>query len=220
MEHKWNKVEDDFKVKSSDWFKGPPEVPQSEDDLIAEQIKSVPDHHSAGLILDLAATGDYRVSYMSTSGGGSAVGEIVDLLHANSYTNIFAAGNAGASGSTSYQIQTSDSTASGTFTDPTSGLARIPQFLCSGGVFVANSGLWVSGNQSLSAPVNNAPLFCSGGVQFAAFLRPDLAGRYARIVVLSGAYTAAVTAGFISQKKTTGSGGGFSFSPQTGVVNV
>ncbi len=220
MEHKWNKVEEDFKVKSSDWFKGPPEAPKSEDDLIAEQIRSVPDHHSAGLILDLAAQGDYRLSLTSVSGAGAAVGEIVDLLHANTYTNVWAVGQLGASGSTSYQIQTSDSTVSGTFTDPTSGLARYPQFLVSGGIFVVNSGLWVSGNQSLSAPVNNAPMFCSGGIQFAALLRPDGAGRYARIFMLSGAFPNPVAAGFIAHKKTTGSGGGFSFSPQTGSVNV
>jgi hypothetical protein len=218
VEIKFNKVEEGFFPKPSDWFKGPP-APRTDDDLIAEQIRSVPEHRSANLVVDLAATTDYRPSLILGSGGGSAVGEIVDLLNANTYTNVFATLGAG-SGSVSLAIQTSDSTTSGTFTDPTSGLARIPQFLCSGGVFVVNSGLWVSGNRSLSAPVNNAPLACSGAVQFAAFLRPDLAGRYARMVVLSGATLGALNTGFIGNKKTTGSGGGFTFSPQTGTVNV
>ena len=173
---------------------------------------------SANLIVDIGATADYRTSVMIGSGASFTVGEIVDLLHANTFCNLFVAGGVGGgSGLIEARVQTSDALTSGSFTDPTSGLAQLPTSFISGGVFIANSGLWASGNTSLTAPVNNAPLFCSGGIQFAAFQRPQ---RYARVITNSGVYPGAITAGFVSQKKTTGSGGGFSYSPSSGVVSV
>lgn len=150
------------------------------------------------------------------SGSNLVVGEIVDLLQANTYCNVFVAGGAG-SGAIDVWIQTADATTSGSFTDPTSGLAQLPVNIVSGGRLIANSGLWVSGNYSLTAPVNNAPLFCSGGIFFGAFQRPH---QYARLIWNSGPYPNAAIAGFISQKKVTGSGAGFSFSPGSGTVNV
>jgi hypothetical protein len=171
---------------------------------------------SASFVVDLAATTDYQHSVSVGSGSDLTVGRVVDLLGANSYCNVFVAGHAG-SGVVELRIQTSDAVTSGSFTDPTSGLAALPGWLASGGVFFANSGLHVSGYSSLTAPVNNAPLFCSGGVQFAAFQRPH---RYARLILNSGAFPNWLTAGFISQKKTVGSGGGFTYSPTSGVVNV
>ena len=152
------------------------------------------------------------------SGDAVVVGGIVDLLGANTFCNVWAAGRG--SGPAQFLIQTSDSTTSGSFTDPTSGLAQMPVNVTSGGVFTVNSGLAVSGWSSPAAPVNNAPMFCSGGIQWGAFQRPQ---RYARLVLLSGiAMTNLLpTGGFLSNKKVTGSGGGFTQSPLTPtVVNV
>ena len=171
---------------------------------------------SANLVVDLNPTVDTRPSVVVGSGSNLIVGEIVDLLHANTFCNVFCAGAAG-SGLIELRVQTSDSVLSGTFTDPTSGLAQIPQGFASGGVVFCNSGLYASGNSSPYAPVNNAPLFCSGGQQFAAFQRPH---RYARLITNSGPFPNFFAAGFISQKKTIGSGFGYTFSPSSGTVNV
>ncbi len=171
---------------------------------------------SANLVVDLANTCDYRASVTVGSGSNLIVGQIVDLLQADTYTNVFVAGGIG-SGAIEVRIQTSDATTSGSFTDPTSGIANFPVNVVSGGIVFANSGLWVSGNYSVTAPVVSAPVFCSGGIQFAAFQRPH---QYARLIFNSGPFLNAVTAGFIGNKRTTGSGGGFSYSPTSGVVNV
>lgn len=173
---------------------------------------------SANLVVDLQATVDRRVSVAVGSGSDLTVGQIVDLMHANTFTNLFCAGAAG-SGVIEVRVQTSDLTTSGSFTDPTSGIPfdALPSKCASGGVFFFNSGLAVSGSMSLSSPVSNAPVFCSGGIDFGAFLRP---GRYARLITNSGPFPNNFTAGFIVQKKTIGSGGGFSYSPGSGTVNV
>lgn len=173
---------------------------------------------SASYFVDLFQTTQYRTSLMVGSGSNFTVGEIIDLLNANTYTNVFVTGGvAGGSGAIEIRVQTSDSTTSGSFTDPTSGLAAFGVNMVSGGIIWANSGLWNSGAVSPCAPVNNAPMFCSGGVFGGAFQRP---GRYARLVLNSGAYPGAITAGFFSQSKITGSGPGFSYSPTSGTVNV
>ncbi|MDO8673658.1 MAG: hypothetical protein Q7O66_19790 [Dehalococcoidia bacterium] len=173
---------------------------------------------SANLVVDLGATCDYRTSIVVGSGANLVVGQIIDLAHADTYCNVWVAGGVG-SGVIEMRIQTSDGVTSGSFTDPTSGRAsnQLPAFLASGGVMFANSGLAVSGSQSLSAPVNTAPLFCSGGIQFGAFIRPH---RYARLISNSSVFPDAIQAGFISNKRTTGSGGGFTYAPGSGTVNV
>lgn len=130
---------------------------------------------------------------------------------------------------------------SGMFTDPTSGLAQLPSWCSSGGVFWVNSGLYAlpGGNNvsgvSITAgyptatlpfgpnPVQAAmggqtllmsgswPKMGSGGIAFGAFQRPN---QYVRMVLLSGAtQTAWLAAGFISNKMTTGSGGGATWQP-------
>jgi hypothetical protein len=172
---------------------------------------------SANLVVDLRNTTDYRVSTFQGSGANLIVGEVVDLLHANTYTNVFVVGGAG-SGSVEVRIQTADATTSGSFTDPTSGLVlgQFPVGIVSGGILVANSGIWSSGNYSVSSPASGV-LFQSGGVIFGAFQRPH---RYARLIQVSSVFPAPVFAGFIAQKRTTGSGAGFSFSPGSGTVNV
>lgn len=173
----------------------------------------------AGLVVDLGATVDVRQSIAVGSGANFVVGEIVDLRNADTFCNIYVAGQFG-SGQIEVRVQTSPSTASGSFQDPTSGLVGtggLPTSFVSGGVFFANSGLFASGNSSPCAPVNNAPIFCSGGMMFAAFQRDY---GYARLILNSGVFPNAITAGFISQKRTVGSGAGFSFAPSSGTVNV
>lgn len=174
---------------------------------------------SANLAVDLGATTDYRVSVSVGSGSNLIIGAPIDLLYADTYCNLFVAGNgvAGGSGAIDAWIQTAPTTASGDFTDPTSGLAAFPSFISSGGRFICNSGLWTSGISSLTSVVNNVPLFASGGIQFGAFQRPQ---RYARIILNSGPYPGPITAGFISQKRVTSSGGGFTLLPGSGVVAV
>ncbi len=186
------------------------------DQEVMDAIKEIPPHYSANLVVDIGSTCDFQPSIAVGSGSNLVIGGIVDLLHADTYCNIYVAGAAG-SGIIEVRVQTSDSLTSGSFTDPTSGFTQLPTSFVSGGVFFANSGLWSSGNQSLSAPVDSAPLFCSGGIQFAAFQKPQ---RYARLVANSGPFPNFFSAGFVSQKRTTGSGGGFTFSPGSGTVSV
>ena len=173
---------------------------------------------SANLIVDLNGTVDARASLVIGSGSNFVVGEIVDLLHADTFTNVWVAGGvAGGSGVIEVRVQTSDALTSGTFTDPTSGLSQLPTNFVSGGVLFVNSGLWASGNTSISSPAASGPSFGSGGIAFGAFQRP---GRYVRLINNSGGWAGALTAGVLAQKKTTGSGGGFSFAPSSGVVEV
>lgn len=178
---------------------------------------------SANLVVDIGSTCDYRSSVTpaaaASPASGVIVGQIVDLLHANTYCNLWVTGGPG-SGVIPVAVQTSDGLTSGSFTDPTSGLpsTAFPGFVRSGGILHANSGLHASGNYSLSSPASGAPLFCSGGIQFGAFQRPH---RYARLIALSGLTTTVILgAGFVSQKKTTSSGGGFTYNPGSGTVNV
>jgi hypothetical protein len=200
-------------LNRGDWVL--PEIPDQE---VFEAVRSVPKHFSANLVVDLGHTTDYQASLNLGSGASFTVGNIVDLANADTFCNVWVAGGPG-SGVIELRVQCSDTLASGNFTDPTSGLAAFPTDFVSGGVFFANSGLWASGNTSLSAPVVASPLFCSGSIQFAAFQRT---GQYARLVTNSGVFPNNFTAGFVSQKRTTGSGGGFSWSPANSgqVVNV
>lgn len=171
---------------------------------------------SANLVVDLFSTTDCDTSISLGSGASFTVGEIVDLLGANTYCNVFCTAGAG-SGAIELRIQTSDTTASGNFTDPTSGLAQLPVNVVSGGVIFFNSGLWVSGFSSPTSCVNNAPLFCSGGISFGAFQRP---ARYARLINNSGVFPNWFLGGFISNKKVTGSGGGSTLLPSSGTISV
>lgn len=171
---------------------------------------------SANLVVDIGSTCDFRVSTIQGSGANLIVGEIVDLLHADTACNIFVAGGVG-SGAVQLRVQTSDGLTSGSFTDPTSGMVDFPGGLTSGTILTVNSGLPSSGAQSRGSPVDAAPFFCSGGVDFGYFVRP---GRYARLIQVSSVFPNPVIAGFVSQKRTTGSGGGFTFNPGSGSVNV
>lgn len=140
-------------------------------------------------------------------GSGAVVGNVCDMLHANTYCNVYVAADASSSGQIRLAIQTSDSTASGTFTEPTSGLqfGDLPQGVSSGGLYVINSG----GANALAA-----------GFYSVAFQRPQ---RYARLVALSGfLLDGGFQAGFISQHKNPAVSGfaGYSYSPSSGTPNV
>ncbi len=97
---------------------------------------------SAGLIVDLNSDALTKLSVNpnvgvgSTPASGPIIGEIVDLLHANTYMNFGAFGGWLASGTTKVQVQTSPTTNSGDFTDPTSGLVdgQFPSNVTSGGI--------------------------------------------------------------------------------------
>lgn len=199
-------------------------APDPTDQEVVESILSVPKHYSANLVVDIGPTCDYRTSLSTASGSLALVGEIVDLQNADTNCNLFVAGSTGVGGSASgaieIRVQGSDATTSGSFVDVTSGLTQFPVPFISGGIFFANSGIaWGSGNTSLSTPVGSgAPLFCSGGVQFAGFQRTT---RYVRAFLNSGAFTGILQAGFISQKRTTVSGPGYSWAPGSGAnINV
>ena len=229
------------------------------DNEVADLIRMIPEHRSANLVVDLGDTTMFPPSAISTGSplSGAVVGTVCDLKDANTFTNVYVIGGA-TSGIVGIQIQTSDVTSgqlssgglsaiatSGSFTDPTSGLAQLPTWVSSGGILWVNSGLWslpqgggASGTMSVntfgfgtnpvfgaqtpaggSFPVSgNFTVFGSGGgMAIGGFQRPN---RYARLIILSGSFSAFVAAGFIANLKSTGSGGGFTYSPGSGVVNV
>lgn len=182
---------------------------------------------SATMVVDLLNATQFQTSIGlaadvgNVPASGEIVGTIVDLLHADGgYTNVFAVGGA-TSGPLQLQVQVSDSTASGSFVDCTSGLVagQFPTSFVSGGTFWVNSGLQASGIYGVyNSVVNNAPAFCSGGAQWAAFQRT---ARYARVRALSGnAFNTTLVAGFCAQRISTQSGGGFSYNPTSGQINV
>lgn len=141
---------------------------------------------------------------------------MVDLIHANTFCNLNVVGQAaGTSGQLRVAVQTADVTTSGSFTDPTSGLNQIPPPFQSGGLLIINSGGIMNGIYSSGT---SGYFVQSGFSAFAAFQRPH---RYARAVVLSGDfYWGPLAISFVSQYRTTGSGGGFTLSPGSGSVSV
>ncbi len=198
---------------------------------------------SANLIVDLGGT---ALSYPTLpagasgtlSGGvfaasGALVGQSVDMLHANTFTNLMITGlSLNTSGQLRVQVQTSDTDVSGNYTDPTSGLAQLPTYFESGGIIRLNSGGILGGtiqgaiNQGgglgntagTSGAPNSGYAIQSGFTAFAGFQR---IGRYARANVVSGDfYVGPLALAFVSQLKTTGSGGGFTLSPTSGIVQV
>lgn len=180
---------------------------------------------SAGLIVDL---GNQALSYptivpttilsgnMTAPCSGTVVGSVVDMVVANTYCNLNVAG-VSPSGQLRVQVQTSDQTTSGSFTDPTSGLAQLPGAFQSGGILWLNSG---GAGGGLLGAGTSGQFMASGFNVSQAFQRP---GRYARALLMSGDFACGgITVSFISQLKTTGSGGGFSYLPQSGgnTINV
>lgn len=182
---------------------------------------------SANLLVDLGNTAQLGYSLpnnvaigsggvVDTRNSGASVGASVDMLHSDTWCNVLVAGICLTSGPLVLQVQVSDSDVSGNYTDPTSGMASIAGPMQSGGLIylglsgIANPGLFNSGfvsGQSL----------LSGFAAAAGFTRN---GRYARVNALSGFYQGPLTALLVSQYKTTGSGGGFSFAPGSGTISV
>lgn len=183
---------------------------------------------SANLIVDL---GDTSLGGNSINGGlvlsggvitpcsGTLVGAGVDMNNANTFCNLVVAGTF-TSGLLSLRVQCADSDVSGSYTDPTSGLAQMPTAFSAasggGSLWIINSGAnntingqtWASGLQAIS----------SGFQAAAGFQRT---GRFVRALALSGDFACGpVAVGFLSQLRTTGSGGGYSPSPGSGGVNV
>ena len=174
---------------------------------------------SANLAVDLGNTTLTAPSLTSTAITSSnvTVGGIVDLLNADTYTSLLATGrNVHLSGQLQIQVQTADTTASGDFTEPMSGLAEFPTAFVSGGIIQLNSG--TIGGQEFG-PGMSGRFMWSGFTCFAAFQRPH---RYARVLELSSdLWLGAFQASFVSQLRTTGSGaGGYETNPSSGPVNV
>ena len=178
---------------------------------------------SANLLVDLGNTCQMAVSLTGTtilSGSlfapcsGALIGQSIFLGNADTYCNLFAAGLS-PSGQLRLQVQCADSDVSGSYTDPTSGLAQLPGTFASGGILFINSG--GAGGGVLGAFVSGQAI-ASGFATAQGFQRT---GTFARVNALSGDFFAGgLAAGFISQLRTTGSGGGFSYSPTSGTVNV
>lgn len=141
----------------------------------------------------------------SWNSSGVIVGNTVDMLHAHGFTNLLVVTGPSPSGQLRVSVQTSDSTASGTFTDPTSGLVDFPTDFKSGGILWINSG---------------GANFLSGSCIAAGFQRPH---RYVRALSLSGGlFEGGFSASFVEQLHNTAVSGfaGFSYSPTSGVSAV
>lgn len=148
---------------------------------------------------------------------GAYVGIGVDLINADTYCNLWAAGFTH-SGQLRLQVQTSDTDTSGNYTDPTSGAPVFPGAFQSGTILWLNSGGVGSGG--LLGVFTSGQSIESGFAVAQGFSRPY---RYARLIALnegSTQFAGPLTAGFISNLRTTGSGGGTSLLPSSGAVNV
>lgn len=194
---------------------------------------------SANLLVDFGGTITALPSLPSTavaadgpnagsSGGnmsslsGVLVGDIVDLINANTYCNVYVAGRSLGSGPLLIGVQTSDSTASGTFTDPTSGLlpGNYGTNFSSGGYLIIGSGGWTGATDpgGIFGSGVSGQMALSGFFAAGAFNRGQ---RYARLFVGSGFMEwAGAAAGFMTQTKITGSGGGTTQAPGSGVPFV
>ena len=181
--------------------------------------------YSANLLVDLGNTCQLGVSIISpgfpTSGGaaaasGATIGQSVHMGNADTFCNLHVTGiPAFASGELRIGVQCSDTDTSGDFTDPTSGLQTIPPPFASGGIAYLNSGGLLGG---VVGPVVSGNYILSGFSEGFGFQRT---GTFVRAVMFgSGFYAGTVVAGFVSQLRTTGSGGGYSYAPGSGVVSV
>jgi len=174
---------------------------------LGPQVVALPSLQAAG-----------QTSGMFASLSGTVIGTTVDLINANTYCNLWVqgVGSVVLSGAIVLQIQQSDSTASGTFTDPTLGMLSgdLTSVVTSGGLVTLNAnasgGVWGGFTSGQS--------YLSGFLGFAGFSR---GGRYARVNFHANSTGIAnINAGFIAQQKVVGSGGGFTFAPGSGSVNV
>lgn len=175
---------------------------------------------SAGYVVDLGNTTVFIPSQAGGSlfpGSGANIGNIVDLLNCDTYTNlVIGTISQFTSGQLRIAVQTSDLTTSGTFTDPMSGFTTFPSVFASGGIVFLNSGGGANGGTF--GPGVSGQFVQSGVFAVAGFQRPH---RYVRSIAISGDLGRwDSTVGFLGQQHTTGSGGGVTFQPTSGVVNV
>lgn len=178
-------------------------------------------------VVDIGNTCFSDVSYSSFGAGsgiacprsGALVGDGCDMLNANNYCNLNVVGTLiVGSGDLRIAVQTAPADVSGQYTDPTSGLAAFPGAFLSGGILILNSGITGVSGCGFFGPFVSGQALNSGFCVFQAFQRPQ---QYARAIVLSGGqFTGPLQVSFVSQLKTAGSGGGFTFSPTSGTVNV
>lgn len=183
---------------------------------------------SANLIVDIGNTCQFYPSIIPPSGGvmaglsgvaqGYTVGTSVDMLHANTMCQLQVVGVPLFNSGLVVGIQCADSDVSGQYTDPTSGYQTFPTSFSSGGLLWINSG---GTGGILSSGATSGFQFLSGFIQYAAFQRTQ---RFVRAIFppnTSGNYGAGnFSIGFVSQYKTTGSGGGYTPQPTSGAVNV
>lgn len=176
---------------------------------------------SANLVVDLGNTCYLEPSIATGSGlvyaaSGATIGASLDLLNANVFTNVLIQGDPQfGSGQLRVQVQCSDTDTSGSYTDPTSGLAAFPTWMSSGGIFILNSGGLLGGTRSAAG---SGHYIASGFAEAGAFQRPQ---RFTRFNVLSGDfYCGGLTVTAVANLKTIGSGAGFSYSPGSGTVRV
>lgn len=177
---------------------------------------------SANTLIDLGGGAQLGMSLGGQSGlfapaSGALIGQSIDLINANNYCNVVIAGQCMfLSGQVRVQVQVSDTDVSGNYVDPTSGLAQFPTSFQSGGILWINSGQ-IGGGVLAGSGLSGQNIF-SGFTTAAAFQRT---GRYARLNAISGDFYAGnLTGSFVSQLKTTGSGGGFATSPTSGTPSV
>lgn len=181
---------------------------------------------SANLIVDLGGAALLGASLpggivVSPSGlvdglSGVLVGDTVDSRDANVFTNVVVMGRSVTSGPLRVGVQTSPDGLSGTFTDPTSGLAALPTRFASGGWLIIGQSGTAPGHWNPGEGVSGQYLK-SGFCVAAGFQSPH---RYMRAILGSGFYDGPLQVAFVKQQRTTGSGGGFTFSPGSGSINV
>lgn len=151
---------------------------------------------SANLVVDIGNTCQSESSILPQvmqPSSGLVMGRSVDMLYANTQCQVLVNHATTQSGTLRVAIQESDTDVSGNFTP----VLASGNPWSSGGVLTVNSG---------------GIGILSGKQTFAAFER---GGRFVRAIALSGGLFDAVTGvGFVSQRKTTGSGGGSTQSPQ------
>lgn len=172
---------------------------------------------SASTLIDLGGTcqlsqtiaGGATTSGVILAASGGTIGQSCFMPYSDNYCNVLITGlPAYASGQLRIAVQGADNDVSGQYTDPTSGLAVLPTWFSSGGILWLNSGGLLGGTIGAAA---SGDYIASGFAEAAAFQRPNA---YVRANVVSGDfYAGTLVVNFISQFKTTGSGGGQSQQP-------
>ena len=166
---------------------------------------------SASLVVDLGNTTLHQVTIVpeyQPVASGAVVGRGVDMLHADTLTNVFIAHGNILSGRADYAFQESDTDVSGNYAaiNVNSGESW---WMSGGRTTINSSGVGMSGTGRVS-----------GAIPMGFFQRQR---RYVRAIQEAlGAIgsDAEVGVGVVAQLLQTGSGGGFTLAPSSGTVNV